>query len=86
MSEIPGITLYGATTMVNSENDVNPDVMGDWMADADSIAREPVYLFAGMVDDLIATGQLQAGSLNNVEVRPPVEQWPTRWRFLKQEQ
>jgi hypothetical protein len=49
----------------------------------DGTDNSPVYLFAEMVDDLIANGTFQAGTFNDVNVRPPVSDWPERWRFLK---
>lgn len=71
---VSGITIFGATTMAQGSDDPAPAVMND-----------PVYLSAEYIESAITAGTLQAGCLKNVQVQPPVEQWPERWHFLVKE-
>jgi hypothetical protein len=68
---VSGITIFGATAILNSD-------------DGPSVANDPIYLMAEIIDRGIADGTLHAGSLNNVSVLPPVAEWPERWQFLKE--
>lgn len=68
---VNGLMIYGTSTLLTSGDEV-------------SVSQEPVYLTASMVDAAILDGSLKAGAFNNVTVVPPVDQWPERWRFLKE--
>jgi len=68
---VKGLMVYGASTLLTSGDEV-------------TISQEPVYLPAEMIDAAILEGKLQAGAFRNVTVQPPAEEWPERWRFLKE--
>ena len=68
---IPGITILGATSMLSSDGDI-------------SVESSPVYIAASVIETQIADGSWTAGHLNNVEVFPPVTEWPVEWQFLKE--
>lgn len=71
---IPGIMLIGTTGMLQGPDDPTPAVVND-----------PVYLPAEVIESAINDGSLKAGVFKNVQVHPPVEQWPERWHFLVKE-
>lgn len=70
---INGLMIHGATSMLQGSDDAVPEV-----------SNEPVYLTASFIDSAIADGSLLAGALKNVQVNPPVSEWPERWKFLKE--
>jgi hypothetical protein len=70
--QVRGLMIYGAITLLTSE-------------DESAASNDPVWLPANAVDAAIANGLLKAGALKNVQVQPPAESWPERWRFLAKE-
>jgi hypothetical protein len=70
--EITGLYVYGATTFLNSE---------DGSAE---VSRNPVFLPASFIDAAIAVGSLKAGAFQNVRVNPPPDEWPERWKHLRE--
>lgn len=62
---------------------IAPDQM--WPEDEGGpvIFKDPVHMAEDIVDAGIQAGTLKAGSLNGMLVRPPVSEWPDRWKALK---
>jgi hypothetical protein len=65
--------ILGAITMLQASDDPVPEV-----------SVEPIFLSAEFIDHGIGTGALKAGQFNDLNVAPPVNQWPPAWRFLKE--
>ena len=69
--KVQGLLIQGAIILLTSE-------------DENAVSEEPVYLPAEAIDAAIFNGTLEPGAFNNVQVTPPVEVWPERWKFLKE--